>query len=229
MRITSLALTTAACAALASPLALATSADATTPAPAPAMVTVVHGIPAVAVDVYVNGKKTLKNFTFGTVAGPLSLKPGTYKIAIEKHGAKSTTKPILKTTAKLTSGENATIVADLTAAGKPCLVAFANPTTTVASGQTRIVVRHTAAAPGVDVYAGSSKVITNLINGQGQTLTIPAATNVPVAVTVSGTPVTSPVLGPVSLNFPAATTTIVYAIGSASGHTLKAVVQTYAS
>lgn len=230
MRITTFVKSGLAITALAAPLAISsTTSGASTPAPAKAKVTVIHGIPGVAVDVYVNGKEALKNFKFGTVTHPIALPAGTYKIAIEKHGNSLKTKPVLHATEKLTAGENATIVADLTATGTPSLAVFANPTTKLASGQTRIIVRHTAEAPGVDVYAGTSKVITDLVNGQSQTLTIPAATGVPVAVTVTGGSLSSPVLGPVSLNFPAATTTIVYAIGSASGHTLKAVVQTYAS
>ena len=39
---------------------------------------VVHAIPGVTVDVYVNGKDTLPGFTPGTVAGPLSLPAGSY-------------------------------------------------------------------------------------------------------------------------------------------------------
>ena len=48
---------------------------------------VVHGIPGVTVDVYVNGTNTLPNFAPGKVAGPLSLPAGSYAIKIFKAGA----------------------------------------------------------------------------------------------------------------------------------------------
>ena len=48
---------------------------------------VVHGVPGVSVDVYVNGNKTLPNFAPGKVAGPLSLPAGSYAIKIFKAGA----------------------------------------------------------------------------------------------------------------------------------------------
>lgn len=224
----SLAVAAVSAAAMLSTVPAQTSSAATMMAPTKAIVTIVHGIPNTPVDVYVNRQKTLTDFTFGKVAGPLSLTPGTYYVAIRPHGAAQATAPILSGTEHLVAGENATIVANLTAAGAPTLSVFANPTTELAAGKTRIIVRHLAEAPAVDVYAGSTKIISSLVNGSGTSLTIGAA-KVAVAVTVAGQPLASAVIGPVSINFPAKTTTIVYAIGSATGSTLKPVLQTYAS
>ena len=64
----------------------------------------------------------------------------------------------------LKADENATIVANLDASGSPTLTAFANPTTPAPAGDAWVLVRHTAEAPAVDVYAGSTKVITDLTN-----------------------------------------------------------------
>ena len=47
---------------------------------------VVHGIPGVSVDVYVNDAKTLPDFAPGKVAGPLTLPAGAYAIKIFKTG-----------------------------------------------------------------------------------------------------------------------------------------------
>jgi len=193
-----------------------------------ATVTIVHGIPATPVDIYVNNKKAINGFTFGTVTKPLSFAPGTYAIAIRAHGASASSAPILKASEKLVAKENATIIANLTAAGKPVLSVFANPTTSLPAGKARVIVRHLAQAPAVSVFAGMNKVVNSLANGAQATLTIPAA-KVAIAVSVAGQSVHKAVLGPVTLNFGAKTTTVVYAIGSASGKTLKAVVQTYAS
>lgn len=50
-------------------------------------VIVVHGVPDLEVDVYVNGDLTLEGFQFGDVAGPLSLPAGTYEVEIYGAGS----------------------------------------------------------------------------------------------------------------------------------------------
>jgi len=189
-----------------------------------ATVTVVHGIPGTPVDVYANGSKILSDFTFKTVTKPLSLPAGSYTIDLRKAGAAAGSAPILAATEQVPAGANVTLVADLTAAGKPALTPFVNDTSAVGAGHGRLVVRHTAAAPPVDVYAGTTKVISGLANGQQQALTVPAAT-IPAKVTLTGQ--TAAVLGPVNVPVTAGMATVVYAIGSASGHTLTAVTQQY--
>jgi hypothetical protein len=189
-----------------------------------ATVTVVHGIPNTPVDVYANGKKILTGFTFKTVTSPLSLPAGSYAIAVRKAGASASSAPILSATEQVPAGANVTIVADLTAAGKPALTPFVNDTSAVGSGKGRLVVRHTAAAPAVDVYAGSTKAISGLTNGQQQALTVPAGT-VPAKVTLAGQ--TAAVIGPANVPVTAGMATVVYAVGSASDRTLTAVTQQY--
>jgi Domain of unknown function (DUF4397) len=201
--------------------ATAMSASAAT---ADATVTIVHGIPNTPVDVYANGKKILSGFTFKTVAGPLELPPGSYVIDVRKAGSATASAPVLSATEQVTAGENATIVAGLTASGTPVLTAFANDTSAAGTGKGRLVVRHVAEAPAVDVYAGNSKVITGLTSGQQQALDVPAGT-VPAKVTLAGQ--TAAVLGPVNVPVTAGMGTVVYAIGSAAGHTLTAVTQQY--
>lgn len=209
--------------AVAAPVAVlaATPASAATTA----TVTVVHGIPNTPVDVYVNGKVTLPNFQFKTVTAPLSLPAGTYQIAVRPAGAASTSAPILSASPTLTAGENVTIVANLSATGAPELTPFVNWTSATPNGQARLVVRHTAAAPAVDVLAGGKAIVSDLTNPNQAALLVPAGT-VSASVAVHGT--TTPVIGPVSLTLAAGTTTVVYAIGSASAGTLTAVTQTYA-
>ena len=207
-------------------LALITSGTgvvlATAPAHAASMatsaqVTVVHGIPKVPVTVYANGKVLIKDFKFGNVVGPVSLKPGKYDLAVRPFGSAATSKPILAAKVSVVAGENATVVANLTATGKPTLSVFANPTTALAMGMARVIVRHTAQAPGVDVYAGPTSkaaLITNLINGKSATANVPAGTY-SIGVYVHGTK-THPAIGPAKFKFNAGTTYVIYAIGSAT-------------
>ncbi|MER7712661.1 DUF4397 domain-containing protein, partial [Streptomyces werraensis] len=51
-----------------------------------AMVSVVHGIPGMTVDVYANGDELLSGFEPGTVTEPQSLQAGTYDIQIFEAG-----------------------------------------------------------------------------------------------------------------------------------------------
>ena len=185
-------------------------------------VSVVHGIPGQPVDVYVNGKKTLPHFQPATVAGPLELPAGKYDIVLTKPGDPITS-PILKVDqAAVPGGANISLVAHLTADGKPTLTPFVNDTSKLAVGKARLIVRHTAAAPAVDVRAGGQPVFKNLTN-PNQAKADVAAGSVSADVVLAGTSTVA--LGPANLTLAEGTATIVYAIGSATDKTLALVVQ----
>src|SRR5512134_3914184 len=76
-------------------------------------VTVVHGVPKVAVDVYANNTRVLSNFRFGTVTKPLTVATGRYTFAVRPAAAARTTKPLLTTRARVRAGSNSTVVAHL--------------------------------------------------------------------------------------------------------------------
>jgi len=199
-------------------------------ATATAEVTVVHGIPNTPVTVYADGKVLIKDFKFGTVVGPVKLAPGRYAIAVRAYGTSATSKAILATTVKVTGGENATIAANLTATGKPELTVLANPTAAPPMGDARVIVRHLAEAPGVDVYAGATSspaLISDLVNGKSATANVVAG-SYPISVYATGTK-TSPVIGPVTLHFAAGKTYVIYAIGSATASpaTIRVAEQSY--
>ena len=186
-------------------------------------VTVIHGVPGVTVDVYVNGDLTLEDFAPETVTDPLELPAGDYTVDIRAAGAPDTDPPIITGTTTLPAGANATLIAHLDAAGTPTLGVFVNDTAPTPAGQGRLVVRHTAAAPAVDVLAGGTAVISGLENPNEETLTLPAGT-VSASVAAAGT--TDPVIGPADVPVVAGQVTIVYAIGSLEEQTLGVVVQT---
>lgn len=185
---------------------------------------VVHGVPGATVDVYVNGKKTLPNFAPKTVAGPLALPAGNYDVKIYAAGANpSSAKPVIDKSVDLPAGANASLVAHLNASGSPVLTAFVNDTATAPAGQGRLIVRHTAAAPAVDVLANGKAAFTNLTNPNEAKADLPAGTY-SAAVTAAGT--TSPALiGPANVPVTAGMATVVYAIGSASDKNLGVVTQ----
>ncbi|MGC4896364.1 DUF4397 domain-containing protein [Micromonospora sp. DT31] len=186
-------------------------------------VSVVHGIPDTPVDVYVNGEKTLNNFKPGDVAGPLTLPEGDYDIALTKPG-EAIDKAILKVDdAAVPGGANISLAAHLSADGKPQITPFVNDVSKVGAGKARLIVRHTAAAPAVDVRAGGKPVFEGLTNPKEAKADV-AASAVKADVVLAGTDTVA--IGPADLNLKEGTATIVYAIGSAEAKNLDVVAQT---
>lgn len=210
--------------AVAAAVFAATAGLTATPAyAATSKVSVVHGIPGQPVDVYVNGAKTLTNFQPGDVAGPLDLAEGAYDIALTAPGQPIGSAILTVNDAAVPGGANISLAAHLDAAGKPKITPFANDVRRLAAGKARLIVRHTAAAPGVDVRAGGEPVFEGLTNPREAKADL-AAGSVSADVVLAGTGTV--VLGPTDLNLAEGTATIVYAIGSADQDSLDVVAQT---
>ncbi|ASD21123.1 hypothetical protein B7495_02610 [Cryobacterium sp. LW097] len=189
-----------------------------------AQLSVLHGVPGLTVDVYVNDALTLDNFEPGDIAGPLELPAGTYTVAITASDAADASSPAIgPVDISLEAGKNYTAAAHLDAAGAPTATLFTNDISTVGAGEGRLTVRHVAAAPAVDVLAGGTAVITNLSNPDESMLTLPAGT---VSASVAATGTTDPVIGPADVNVAEGTNTIVYAWGSLTDSNLALAVQT---
>jgi hypothetical protein len=191
------------------------------------LVTVVHGIPGVEVDVYIDGPReglVLEDFPPSSLTDPLELPAGSYVVEIFAAGADpDSEEPLIEGRANLAARANVSVVAHLDADGVPTLSVFANDTSTLAKGEARVTVRHTAAAPAVDILANGNAVFTSVENGQEGVADLAAGT-VSAAVALAGT--TDPVLGPAEVNLAEGVNTIIYAIGSAEDGTLDLLVQT---
>jgi hypothetical protein len=189
-----------------------------------AMLSVLHGVPDLTVDVYVNDELTLDDFAPGDLAGPLELPAGTYSVAITASDAADASAPAIgPVDLPLDAGGNYTAVAHLDAEGNPTATLFTNDVSDIAAGQGRLTVRHTAAAPAVDVLAGGEAVISGLENPAEATLDLPAGV-VPASVAAAGT--TDPVIGPADVDVAEGALTIVYAWGSLEDENLALAVQT---
>jgi hypothetical protein len=176
------------------------------------------------VDVYVNDELTLEGFAPDTVTDPLELPAGDYNIKIFAAGADPASEsPAIEGDATLPAGANASIIAHLAEDGTPTLGVFVNDVSEIAAGEARLVVRHTAAAPAVDVLADGSAVFTNLANPNEQSADVPAGAY---AVSVAATGTTDPVLGPLDLTLEAGTAYFVYAVGSLEDGNLNVLTQT---
>ena len=190
----------------------------------PAKLSVLHGVPGLTVDVWVNGNRTLDNFKPGSLAGPLELAAGDYKIAITGSDAPNADSPVIgPVTVELDNGGNYTAVAHLDAGGAPTATLFTNDTKAPRNdNKGKLTVRHVAAAPAVDVLAGGTAVIEGLSNPDEATLKLKAGT-ISASVAAAGT--TAPVIGPVDITVAGGKNTIIYAWGSLADGTLAAAVQ----
>src|SRR4029079_8074432 len=101
---------------------------------------------------------------------------GDYQIKILKAGDPETGTPVIEASVTLPAGANASLVAHLDPSGKPVLTTFVNDTAAAPAGQGRLVVRHTAAAPAVDVLANGKAAFTNVTNPNEAKADLPAAT-----------------------------------------------------
>lgn len=189
-----------------------------------AKVSVFHGVPNTPVNVFVNHKEVLANFQPGSFAGPLSLKPGQYTVSITAASATDDTHPVIgPVTLTFLPRGNYTIAAHLTAAGAPTATLFKNTLFPVKHGDGRVIVRHIAAAPAVDILVNGNPTMRGLTNPHQSIAILPSATYA-FAVALAGT--TAPVIGPANVPVPRGKDTIVYAWGSATGGTLAVAVQT---
>jgi hypothetical protein len=176
------------------------------------------------VDVYVNGERTLDDFAPGDLAGPLELPAGDYEIAVTASDAEDDSEPVIgPVDVTLDGGVNYTAAAHLDAEGQPTATAFVNDTSALDAGNGRLVVRHVAAAPAVDVWANGEVAVPGLANPDEQSLDLPAGT-LEAAVSLAGE--SDPVLGPADVEVTEGAATIVYAWGSAEDGSLALATQT---
>ena len=208
---------------LASAIGVAAPAQAWSGSHDDATVSIVHAVPNTPVDVYVNHHRLLNDFQPGTIAGPLKLERGTYMVSITAATAKNDHHPVIGPV-KLTfrAHRNYSVVAHLTAKGAPTATLYRNSLARTGSGKGRLIVRHDAAAPAVDVRANGALLIKHLTNPHQAARVVPAKTY-SVRVNLAGTSTTA--IGPVDLKVKAHTDTIVYAWGSAAQHNLMVLVQ----
>ncbi|MEJ5913482.1 DUF4397 domain-containing protein [Pseudokineococcus sp. 1T1Z-3] len=202
------------------------AAPATAAGSGTATVSVLHAVPGTPVDVYANGEILLDDFEPGTLTDPQQLPAGDYDLAVYPADTESIegVDPVVSADGvSVPAGANITVAAHLTESGDPTLTPYVNDVSAVPAGEGRLTVRHTAAAPAVDVLADGAVVVSDLSNPDGASLETAAGT-VSAAVNLAGTGTT--VIGPTDLTVAEGASTIVYAWGSAEADDLDLAVQT---
>jgi hypothetical protein len=189
-----------------------------------AEVSVLHAVPNTPVDVYLNHKRILNDFQPGALAGPLQVEAGTYTVSITAASARNDRHPVIgPVRLHFHAARSYTVAAHLTAAGKPTATLYLNTIKKTPKGSGRIIVRHIAAAPAVDVLVNGSAAMKHLTNPHQSKADLKAG-SYSVAVALAGT--TAPVIGPADVTIAKHTDTIVYAWGSAAQGDLTVAVQT---
>ena len=178
-------------------------------------------------DVWVNGVLTLPGLTYGTVT-PLNVPPGSDNIAVRQAPSTQSEFPYFPiTTVNLSSGENATMVFNENNGGLHVQNTYTNSTATTPAGHATVIVANTAQLGAVDVYAGNSKVMSDLAYPNQDSVSLPAG-NVQLSIVANGSSgPTSALFSPVNLSLTAGHVYIVYAIGTAASNTLTTAVQSY--
>jgi hypothetical protein len=191
---------------------------------ADAHVSVLHGVPGATVDVYANGDALIEGFKPGDLEGPLPIPEGDYDLKVVAAGDGPDGKAIIEANGvAVPGGANITVVAHLDEGGKPVLTPFVNDTSKIEAGQGRLTVRHTAAAPAVDVRANGKVAFKGLTNPKEATADLPAGT-ISADVVLAGTEDVA--IGPADVNVAEGVSTVVYAWGSAADGNLALAVQT---
>jgi hypothetical protein len=139
-------------------------------------ITVLHGIPgANGVDILANNSVVLPGVDY-TQSATLNVPAGSYDLAVN---AGSTTVVSLSGV-QVENDKSYTVVAHLDANGQPKLSAFGDDISPVSKGEARLIVRHLAEAPAVDVVVrrwwSQTKLFENVSNGGEGVIDVAAKT-----------------------------------------------------
>ena len=187
-----------------------------------ATIMLAHGIPDTDVDVVVDGDIVIPNYSFGSMEDLSAFAGQTLPNLTVNLAGTDTVALDLGDFAVPASG-NYTVVAHLDADGNPTASVFENDTSTIAGGEGRLVVRHTAAAPEVDILANGSAAFTSVPNGAEGQVDLAAGT---ISAEVVPAGATEPVvIGPADLPITEGASLIVYAVGSLADGNLTVLTQ----
>ena len=193
-----------------------------------ATVSVLHAIPAGlgadVVDVYAGDSLLIDDFTPGSLE-TLVIPAGSYDLGVYGDGSTPADSDAVLSAmgVEVPAGANATVTANLDASGSPALNVYVNDISEVMAGDSRLTVRHIAAAPAVDIRADGNVIAANLVNPDEAIVEVPAGMYV-ADVVLAGTDTVA--IGPADLDLTEGTNTIVYAWGSAEAGNLALAVQT---
>lgn len=185
-------------------------------------INLINGIPDSSLDVGIGGENVISGFDFRdthdlasfagqAVDGLVFTQAGSDEIVLDAGDV------------ELPADGNISVLLHLKVDGSPNLSIFENDLSRVAAGESRLVIRHLAAAPPVDVLAAGEVVFEGLGNGQERSADL-AAGDVNATLVPSGEdgPI---VIGPADLPLVEGDLLVVYGLGSLAEDTMTVITE----
>lgn len=182
-------------------------------ADSPAFVRIIHASPAVATaDVFLDGKKILSDFGFGSITGYVSIPPGPHKVQISLLG-KGVGAAALTQTLSVSPGVAYTVAATGDTSSDLALQVFVD-NNQLASGATKVRFYHLSPGTGaVNISTGGKEVVQGLTYKQASDY----LTFQPAAYTFNANITQPSSQMPVSVTLKANTVTSIFAVGVFNG------------
>ena len=181
------------------------------------LVRVVHGLRGLVADVYLDGTLVLPTFRPERATEPLPIPAGDHLVEIRQAGAAATDEPLLTQEVTVPAGFRGSVVAHLDGEGNAKLTAFADDLSAVPAGQSRVVVRHAAAAGPVTVLLNEQAAFEGLASETEAGGVLGAG---PYEVAVTPAQGGQPLAAPEQVQYPDGTANFMYLIGSQADGTL---------
>lgn len=178
----------------------------------------VHGMPGTVLEVRIGPDRRLKGLRFGQFHNLRAFAGTTLSFGFS---ILDTGEPVVATDGfAVPSDHSASLVVHHAADGSGALTAFDNDLDPLEPGVGRLVVRHLAAAPPLDVMVDGETVLAGVEHGWEESIELPAGE---VSVTLAATDGGESSIGPVDLALTSGDRTVVYGFGSADADTLAIV------
>ncbi len=186
---------------------------AASPAPGPlaaaGQLFVVQAVPGTTYTVSVDGQEESAKAEVGAVLGPFDLDAGKHDVRFEPGKGEPMT-----ATVEVKKGASADLVLHLPAdtGGDPVADVYRASPKPVAPDTARVLVAHTATVPPADVLVDGTVVFEDIANGEFAVADVPDGKHS--AALVPAGSAGDPILGPLDVDLPAGTVTMVYAVGT---------------
>ncbi|KQW53122.1 hypothetical protein ASC77_02140 [Nocardioides sp. Root1257] len=179
---------------------------------------VVQAVPGTTYDVSLDGEQEQSGVETGTVVGPLELRAGQHEVRFDPDDGQP-----LTATVSVRAGSSKDLVLHLPAdpGGAPVADTYGVSTKPVAPDMARVLVAHTATVPPADVRVDGKVVFEDIANGEFAQADVPAGPH-EAAILPAGT-TGDPILGPLDVDLPAGTVTMVYAVGSPTNGSMNVI------
>lgn len=198
---------------------LVATAPASDAKPATGRLFVVQAVPGSTYTVEIDGAHRTAGVKVGTVLGPFEVSAGEHDVSFTGDSAGQAT----ETTVKVRPGSSTDLVLHLPAAvnGDPVVDVYRAPLSPIGPDKARVLVAHTATVPPADAVVDGKVVFANIANGEYAVADVPAGAHTAKLV-AAGTKGPA-LLGPLDLDLPAQTLTMIYAVGTPTNGSMNVI------